>query len=144
VRKINIGRIVSDHLKTLRDFDTDKASIPTSFCFFASPLLWGRHVPRNEVPGEPSANRRKFLREIHQNLSFSILVSIVVVVLALLGMTITQKRVPNESPKSHPLISFLLTYFISNFLMTLLMIVKRIHLLLAEEFSGPRATKKVA
>jgi hypothetical protein len=90
-----------------------------------------------------SATRREFLREIHKNLSFSILVSIAVVVLALVGLGEIRYR-PEHDAGNYPAVTFLLTFLIGNFILTMLMVLKRIHVLLSFEFGGPRASKKSA
>ena len=90
-----------------------------------------------------STTRRRFLREIHQNLSYAILVSIAVVVVALIGLSAIKYTDPAGAKiqNPHPVLTGALVFFISNFVLTLLMVLKRMHYLLLQEFSGPRSSK---
>lgn len=93
-------------------------------------LAWGFVVdPRFGCADSAAQAKRRFLREIHQNLSFAILVSIAVVVLSLIGLFFTKDSKSEGTP--WPL-TFLLRVFVANFVLTLLMVLKRIHSLLSE------------
>jgi hypothetical protein len=79
---------------------------------------------------EPHTNmpiRKKFLQEIFSNISFTIFMSIVIVILLLVTFT------NNCFIKSAS--SLLSVYLMFLFILTLLMILKRIHVLLSKEFS---------
>lgn len=70
------------------------------------------------------ANRRAGLREIQANVSYCILVAVLCILLALLSYLITAAWAQN-------LIAAMLTVLVSNFILTLLMVLKRMHALLA-------------
>jgi hypothetical protein len=91
----------------------------------------------------PSTIRRRFLREIHQNISFAILVSIAIVVVALVGLfEIKYHQKPGQPLQSNPIITVLLSILLVNFVLTRLMVLKRTHAVLSNEFSGPRSVSK--
>lgn len=83
--------------------------------------------------------RRRFLKEIHENLSFSILISISIVVLSLIAISVMRflEQTPGQILTTHPVVTFLLTSLLINFVLTLLMILRRIHVLLSLEFERP-------
>jgi hypothetical protein len=76
--------------------------------------------------------------EIHEDLSFSILVAIAVAVLSLAGLC--QLKYAHASD-SHPLLSISVAVLLGNFVLTLLMVLKRIHVLLSTEFERPSIRK---
>jgi hypothetical protein len=127
-------------------FDTNVLNgMLAAFAIFAGLLLnllmlaWGFVVdPRFSGADAGAQLRRRFLREIHQNLSFAILVSIAVVVLSLAGLFFTKD--PRSEGTPWPL-TFLLHVLLANFVLTLLMVLKRIHSLLSEEFKRPSVRK---
>jgi hypothetical protein len=89
-----------------------------------------------------TVTRRRLVREMHDNLSFSILMAIAVVGLALAGMcAIKYGKTATFTPDTNPIMSALLTIILVNFVLTLLMILKRIHVLLSAEFERPSLRK---
>ncbi len=127
-------------------FDTNVLNgMLAAFAIFAGLLLnllmlaWGFVVdPRFSGADAAAQVKRRFLREIHQNLSFAILVSIAVVVLSLTGLFFTKN--PKSEGTPWPL-TFILHMLLANFVLTLLMVLKRIHDLLGEEFKRPSIRK---
>jgi hypothetical protein len=85
-----------------------------------------------------TVTRRRLILEIHENLSFSILVAIAVAVLSLAGLC--QLKYAHASD-SHPLLSISVAVLLGNFVLTLLMVLKRIHVLLSTEFERPSIRK---
>lgn len=90
--------------------------------------------PRFVGADAATATRRKLMLEIHENLSFSILVAFAVAVLSLVGLCQIKYM---KATDSHPLISIPTTILLGNFILTLLMVLKRIHILLSTEFERP-------
>jgi hypothetical protein len=82
--------------------------------------------------------RRRLILEIHENLSFSILVAIAVVVLSLAGLCQMKYA---RATDSHPVLSICAAVLLGNFVLTLLMVLKRIHILLSTEFERPSIRK---
>jgi hypothetical protein len=77
--------------------------------------------------------RKQLLRELHSNISFSILTSIAIVAVAM--FCVVQVKLPRSLPTgtyTGRVSTFFLAYFISNFVLTLLMILKRMHILLSQ------------
>ena len=87
---------------------------------------------------QASAERRVFLSEVNDNLSFSIVVSLAVVVLcvAVLGL---EARKPDWA--RHPLITSIVVALVGNFVLTLLLVLKRVHALLSDDFKRPSLRK---
>lgn len=161
--KINISNIVRDHLATLKDYKTQKISLSdiilflilpisvsviimynyrlckdivsiliTSFSIFAALLfnllliiydIINKHYKKDD---EKIKLKKPFLKEIYSNISFSILIAIVIIVLALSLFII------NKFPYRY-FIEFIIYYSIILFILTLFMILKRIHILLSKE-----------
>jgi len=65
-------------------------------------------------------------------------VSIALVVAALTGLCEIKY---SQAKASHPLVSIILAILLGNFILTLLMILKRIHILLSTEFERPSLKK---
>ena len=163
--KINVYRIVLDHFQTLKDYKTRRYRIGDFAIFFLVPLAVGAIVitfvgtlgpnsitivttslsifaallfnlllliydlVRKEGSDQQNSLRKQFLREIHSNLSFSILVALISVVLSLvLALT-------NDSGAMEKVLSFVVYYMLSLFMLTLLMVLKRVHVLLASELT---------
>ena len=75
----------------------------------------------------PAGLRGKFLRQIASNISFAILVAVVAIVSVLVLMFVG--RIPNAVSVVSGLVYFLVTLF----MLTLLMVLKRVHILLYTE-----------
>lgn len=84
----------------------------------------------------PSALERvrvQLIRELHNNIAYAVFVSIVIVVVALFA--VTRLKMPEgaaSTPHTGPYVSSILIYLTSNFILTLLMILKRIHVMMNE------------
>jgi hypothetical protein len=92
--------------------------------------------------GSPSALaniRKRFVRELHDNLAFAVVVSVVIVCIAL--VSISQIRTQDRTQNAHAgqIMSSILIFFTTNFVLTLLMVLKRIHVILGIEIDKPPA-----
>ncbi len=86
--------------------------------------------------------RKIFVRELHNNISFSILSSTAIVVTALIGIAqLKMHDAGGATPFTGPVLTGILVYLTANFVLTLLMILKRIHSLLSSEIEKPSALK---
>jgi hypothetical protein len=75
------------------------------------------------------------LKEIYANISYSIFVSIVSIMVLLVPLlNIDIPRIASISMHVDKVVSFIIYFLIGNFVLTLLMILKRVHVLLTEEF----------
>lgn len=171
--KINITKIVIDHLNTLRDYNTQKLRftdyilfiffpiilsailvlfsllidksfaniLVTSLSIFAALLLnllllvfdivrkTNDAITRSKEIKNPYANEQKrlvFLKEIYSNISYAIFVAILSIMILLIAYFICNVNLLK-------LASFLIYFFSINFILTLLMVVKRVHILLFNE-----------
>lgn len=84
--------------------------------------------------------RRRVLREVFTNVCFCILVAVCVAVTALVSLSYMRST---PFAQTGYLATFLLTFLTSNFVFSLLMIVKRMYILITTEFSAA-TVKKVA
>lgn len=158
--KVNIIVIVSDHVRTLKDDATGRyhwsdfvwflgfplatmggllyfygnldqglvTIVATVLSIFAA-LLFNVLMLVYDALGKknPNQQRLKFLRELANNISFAILVAMATIV-SVLASIIASSGSPPVAVASG------LTYFLATmFLLTLLMILKRTHVLLAKE-----------
>jgi hypothetical protein len=86
--------------------------------------------------------RTQFVRELHNNIAYAVLVSIVIVVVSLIAVTkIKIHEGAPATPHTGPYISSILIYLTSNFILTLLMILKRIHVMMNEKLERPSVRK---
>jgi len=85
-----------------------------------------RNGGEDKTPRKDDALKLKFLKEIYSNISFTIFISIFNVIILLFTFT-NIKELKSIS-------DFLSVYIMSCFIFTLLMILKRIHILLSKEF----------
>lgn len=120
--------------------------IVTAFSVFAAllfnllMLIYGL-VQRKDDSSE-SRLRAAFLKEIYSNISFTVFVSLLIIVVAIVAMTFsTPERLPTGTgPTAVGLLyTVILVFLMSHFLLTLLMVLKRVHILLSKEFSGSSA-----
>lgn len=112
--------------------DSDLVSILiTSLSIFAALLfnllilVYDIITRRKNSPQQPSKRVMQFLREIYANVSYSILVSVLAVVVLLGGLF---KSLPDWVISCINILSY---YLVTHFVLTLLMILKRVHVLLA-------------
>lgn len=163
--KVDVSRIVLDHVRTLKDYSTGKYRLTDFFLFFGVPvviaavlvyfygelrsnlitivatslsifaallfnllLLVYDVIRKSENPaGNQETLRRRFLTEVFSNISFAILVAIIAIVLVLIRVLVDDASVAEH------VFSGLVYYLVSLFLLTLLMLLKRVHVLLSRE-----------
>jgi hypothetical protein len=82
-----------------------------------------------------TTTRRNFLREVYFNLAFSILVALVIVALDLATVAVVDEH------GTYRTITFVLGFLIVQFVLTIVMVLQRIHTLLAFEFQRPGLRK---
>ncbi len=164
--KINFIKIITDHLNTLRNNETNTISILDLLMFFLTPAIpsyiffyFNIFLSENLVniliaafsifvglllnllmlvydivnKNHDTSNikntrlKRKFLRQIFSNISYTVFISIITIVTLLFTF-------PNNG--FIKCISTLLSvYLMTQFLLMLLMILKRVHILLSKEFT---------
>lgn len=168
MKKINVFRIITEHISTLRDYRTGRISPGDLVVFFFVPLLLGAAAlyvgmrfnydvlnaflmafsifaglllnllilvlsfsERAEHGTILQGARKQLLRELHTNISFAILVSIGVVVTSI--VEVANLRLPSSTVAfTGHTVTYFLTFLIANFVLTLLMILKRMHILLSQ------------
>lgn len=92
-------------------------------------LLLVYDIVKKANRSEPFAElKTRFLREINANVSYSIFVAMVAVVILLISLIGTPNRALQIT------IAFSVYFLIANFILTLFMILRRIHILLSKEF----------
>jgi hypothetical protein len=79
-----------------------------------------------------ASNIKRFVRQLSENIEFAVLVSVFVVICALIAI-VSLRDEPNVKPHTGPVVTTILVYLTSNFLLTLLMVLKRIHAMLVEK-----------
>lgn len=164
ISKINPVKILRDHFATFQDYGTKKISKTDVFIFVIIPLILSigfvyffADISGNlanilftifsifvglllnlllliydltkkfDISEKNLKLKSKFLQEIFANISYSIFISIIIIFFLLVSL-IKVGYVPH--------IASLLVYFaVTNFFLTILMILKRIHILLFKEFS---------
>jgi len=85
--------------------------------------------------------RRDLLREVFANICVSILVSIAVVCTAIVALSYMKSQ---PGAQTGPIATFLLTSCTSNFILTLLMVIKRMYTLLDKELERNTPLRKSA
>lgn len=162
ISKINVWKIIVDHISTLNDHKTKKILRSDILLFFVYPIvaagliLWLCDSMRPSLVSVLSTSlsifaallfnllllvysairkdeqlnsksRKEFLKEIYVNISFCILISVISIVLILV-----YSQIPNNQIAQYTF-SFLIYYFVIVFVLTLLMVLKRIHVLFSKE-----------
>lgn len=161
LNKVNVLSIVKNHLKTIVNDNTGKPSFDDIFTFLFLPIIIsGALLYFNKLLTISGINiiiasmsigtgflinaivlifdiikresghqiKNKALRQIMSNISFAILLSISIIVISALTC-IKQSLV-------FQIINFVLFLFISEFLLTVLMVLKRIHILFKKELDS--------
>jgi hypothetical protein len=85
--------------------------------------------------------RVTFVRELHDNIAFAVLVSVAITVVALIAMADLKMIKPEGPVSTGHVMTFLLVYLTINFVLTLLMILKRLHAMLSRELDKPSIRK---
>ena len=163
--KVNVTRIVTDHIATLKDYATQRYR-PTDFVlFFGVPAIltgvlvyfYGTLQPHlttivatsltvfaallfnlllivydaisKSTPDNSRSAQLKhsFLREVFSNISFAILLAILSIVAVLAFVFLAQVQIAAS------LLSGVTYFLVSLFLLTLLMLLKRVHVLISHE-----------
>lgn len=119
-----MGRVLTDGLATL---------LVTSLSIFAA-LLFNLLLLTYDIVRKPDAEaeqlKRTLLRDIYSNISYSILLAIVAVLMLLAHFVFTGSTLLK-------VVSFVVYFLTFNFVMALLLVLSRVHVLLSKEF-GPR------
>lgn len=180
IEKINIFRIVKDHINTLKDYETgtyyawdfviffiipliisiilisyhvtidrDMANaLITSLSIFAALLfnllLLIYDITRKDAKRDVVKNTKvktDLLKQIFCNISFSILVSVFAISILLLiflnmsvNICILERNISITDTQINRILSIAVYYLISSFILTLFMVLKRVHVLLKDEF----------
>lgn len=95
-------------------------------------------------PNALAKTKTRFVRELHDNIAFSVLVSILIVIAALVGVTQLKMKDPQNLAHTGPILTFIVIYLTANFVLTLLMILKRIHILLSTEIEQPSSMRRAS
>jgi hypothetical protein len=85
--------------------------------------------------------KTEFVRQLHDNISFSVLVSVSIVVTTLIAIMRVKADSVINSDFIEVLITSVLLYLMSNFVLTLLMVLKRIHAMFNEKLERPPMRK---
>lgn len=164
-RKLDVRDIVVDHVATLKDARTGRRSRADIVAFFALPILiaggliWaGLRLDSTEIAilitalsifaalllnllllihsiitgmgtGAETLRRRNLLQELYANISYAILISVVAITLLLIDAVASNSLV-------RFVVSVLVYFLVSNFLLTLFLVLKRIHKMLGAEFTA--------
>ena len=156
--KIDLTKIVKDHLSTLKHHGENKKSKSDIFLFYGIPIillffiLFKKFVFTESqinilitvfsiftglllnlllliydivLKNSSSTKKEQFLKEIYSNISYTILLAIVIIIMLFISCV-----------KSHFILSSLVVTLIIQFILTLLMILKRVHILLSKEIDG--------
>lgn len=153
--RINLMKIFYDHLQTLKYADDKKYSFPDIILFYAIPLILSiigyfksilltcsqvnllitvfsiftglllnlLLLIYDIVSKNNNTTKTKFLHEIYSNISYTILLSIIIIFCLLLITFVSETA----------LLSSIGLFLIIHFLLTILMILKRVHILLSKE-----------
>ena len=162
LRRIDVRDIIKDHVNTLYDARTNRRSNGDVFLFFIFPalvagvlvwaeirltspianqvitalaifagLLFNLLLLAHSLMEKASADKgivKRVIREIYSNISFAILVALVLIFVSVASLL-------SKAPAFSVVISIIAFYFLLNFLLTLLMILSRIHTLLSRDFN---------
>jgi hypothetical protein len=177
--KIDVGRIVIAHLRTLRDSCSSEYSPSDLLVFFgvpaaaafACPLLGWRFnadvlsalltaysifaglllnllllvytfSTQATHPTALAKVRTELVKELHDNIAYSILVSIVLVVFCMAAIAFVKMYEPARFTARW--VTGSIIFLTLNFVLTLLMILKRIYIILNSEIDRPTISRKTA
>ncbi|UEC42442.1 MAG: conserved membrane protein of unknown function [Methanothrix sp.] len=180
IEKINIARIIKDHINTLKDYETGKYypwdfilffivpitisiiliicdiiidkdmanALVTSLSIFAALLfnllLLIYDITRKEVNRDEARNSKvktDLLKQIFCNVSFSILISVFAISILLIiflnisiNISILDRTLAVTDTQVNRFLSIFIYFLITSFILTLFMVLKRVHVLLKGEF----------
>jgi hypothetical protein len=96
-------------------------------------------------PTALARNRSTVIRELHANVAYSILVSIVLVVVTMIAVAyLKMHEGPQAAAFTGRWVTGLIIFLTLNFVLTLLMILKRIYVMLNQTIDRPFVSKKSA
>lgn len=87
--------------------------------------------------------RAALLRELHDNIAFSVLLSIAIVVVCFVEVAVLRVKQPEGAAHSGGIGTFVIVFLTANFVLTLLMVLKRIYTVFNAQLDKP-AIKKVS
>ncbi len=120
---------------------TISSALTTAFSVFAA-LLFNLLILIYDIVSKSNGNKNvfslksKFLRQIYSNISYSVLVSVSIIVFLLLYYLVFSLGYQRLSYVA----AFLVYTLAGNFILTLLMVLKRVHILLSDELESPTET----
>jgi hypothetical protein len=92
-------------------------------------------------PGAVAKARAIFVRHLHSNLAFAVLLSVLIAVIALVAVAYLRMHDTGATAHTGPIVTFGLIFLTTNFVLTLLMVLKRIHVILGLELDKPTIRK---
>ena len=119
----------------------------TAFSIFAGLLLnllilVYTFSSQTEHPTVLAKTRTTTIRELHDNIAYSILVSIVIVVVTMIAVAyLKMHETPGVTPFTNWWLTGILIFLTLNFVLTLLMILKRIYVMLNQTINRPFINK---
>lgn len=120
-------------------------SLLTSFSIFAGLLLTlllliFTFSARDEQPTMVSRLRVSLVKELHDNVAYSILIAIVLVGVTMIAITILKM---NEGAEAFtgPWLTGIVSFLTLHFMLILLMILKRLHIIMNREIERPSIRK---
>jgi hypothetical protein len=101
---------------------------------------------QTEHPPALAKARMNLVKELHDNIAYSILVSIVIVVVSIVAVAhLNMHEKPGEPAFTAQWVTGLIIFLTTNFVLTLLMILKRIYIMLNQAIDKPFISgKKIA
>jgi len=166
--KMNISRIIFDHISTLKDYGSGKYKLGDIIIYIGLPiivsilliyfnfilnsnmvgilitamaifaglffnllvLVYDVTLKSNKTKEDPNGIKSSLLRETYANISFSIFISLIMLILLISFYLFDENR------GYVMCISFLVYLLFSVFILTTFMVLKRIHILLSKEFNA--------
>lgn len=122
----------------------------TAFSIFAGLLLnllilVYTFSSQTEHPTALAKTRTALIKELHDNVAYSILLSIVIVVVTMISVAyLKMKETPSAPAFTVWWLSGVIIFFTLNFVLTLLMILKRIYIMINQTIDKPFLSKKSA
>lgn len=180
--KIDITRIVTAQVRTMRDNSSQRYSVSDILLFYGLPALLGVIAPRygwkfsvdvlnalltafsifaglllnllvliytlssqTEHPSVLTKARTSTIKELHDNIAYSILISILIVVVTMTAVAyLKMHEMPGVTGFTSTWLTGVMVFLTLNFVLTLLMILKRIYIMLNQTIDRPFLSKKSA
>jgi hypothetical protein len=100
---------------------------------------------QTEQPSALARVRTALIKELHDNIAYSILVSIVLVVVTMITVAYLKMHESPPNPAfTAPWVAAVVIFLTMNFILTLLMILKRIYIMLNQTIGRPFVNRKTA